>query len=298
LLPPKIFTSLVAKGGIEGWSNVTPEDVFDYILGNDFSRLTEGEVEAAQAKISRPWDRKLTLLENLEAMEEANKALGDSFPQLQLNDQELFQVAFKIAKSPNYRLAVTVDKFMTPDQDFLTSLYSVFSKYLLENYRNRIFTEDNGHLAFICEDGYKESNLRPYALATVNNCDDGGLALAANALPNPSAARNNLPKIKPEEYEEFLQWKANKNKSNPLAQTSKVPPRPPNAPAGAKFGKICFNCGWNAVHNSRDCPVMFNDPKFSKAMKSLVVFDPKINPHTIDGIPVNQNCAPGIYGNS
>lgn len=296
LLPPKIFNSLVAKGGIEGWSNVTPEMVFDYVLGNDFAQLTVGEVEEAQAKISRAWDRKLTLLENLEAMEEANRTLGDSFPHLKLDDQHLFRIAYTIAKSPNYRLAVTVDNFMTPDQHFLTSLYSVFSKYLLENYRNRIFTEDNGHLAFICEDGYKESNLRPYALAAVNNCDDGGLALAANALPKPLAAKANPPTFKTGEYEEYLQLKA-KYKLNPNVQTSKVPPRPPNAPADAKFGKICFNCGWNAVHNSKNCPVMFNDPKFSKAMKSLTQFDPKTDPHTINGIPVNQSCAPGIYGN-
>ena len=296
LLPPTIFNSLVAKGGIEGWSNVTPEMVFDYVLGNDFAHLTEGEVEAAQAKISRPWDRKLTLLENMEAMEEANKTLGDSFPHLKLDDQHMFRVAYTIAKSPNYRLAKTVESFMTPDQHFLTSLYSVFSKYLLDNYRNKIHTEDNGHLAFVCEDGYKENTLRPYALAAVNNGDDGGLALAANALPKPLAAKANPSTFKPGEYEEYLQLKA-KHKLNPTVQTSKVPPRPPNAPAGAKFGKICFNCGWNAVHNSKNCPVMFNDPKFSKAMKSLTQFDPKIDPHTIGGIPVNQTCAPGIYGN-
>ena len=40
LLPGDIFDSLVLKAGIEGWSNVMPADVFDYILHDEFSDLS------------------------------------------------------------------------------------------------------------------------------------------------------------------------------------------------------------------------------------------------------------------
>ena len=78
LLPPAIFKTLELKGGLEGWTNVNPEIVFEYILGNDFAHLTEGEVDEAYENIRRPWKRDLTLKENLENMLEANNILGDS----------------------------------------------------------------------------------------------------------------------------------------------------------------------------------------------------------------------------
>ena len=297
LLPDHVFDTLKLNAGIEGWANVNPEDVFEYILSDTFSDLSEEDLNMVMNKINKQWDKKLSLKSNLENMVKENNALGAAFPDLKLSDQELFRIALPIAKGKNYRLLPIVKIFMQlPGQHIARSLFSEFSAYLLLHYPTSIHDEGTNHLAFSCENIPQVNVIQPYALAAVNNCDDGGLALAANALPKPLAAKANPPTFKPGEYEEYLQLKA-KYKLNPNVQTSKVPPRPPNAPADAKFGKICFNCGWNAVHNSKNCPVMFNDPKFSKAMKSLTQFDPKTDPHTIGGIPVNQSCAPGIYGN-
>ena len=210
LLPPEILKTLERQGGQEGWENVNPDMIFDYILGNKFAHLTEGEIDEAYENIRRPWKRNLTLKENIERMVEANNILGASFPSLKLSDQELYRSAIKIAKSPNYRLIPTVNKFMDSKQHYATSTFNDFATYLLANYRNHIHTEENGHLAFICEDGYKESN-RPYALATIEKTDDEGLAFAANALPPPSAAKASLPLWKQGEYEEYNSKKKTKN---------------------------------------------------------------------------------------
>ena len=293
LLPTEVFQALERKGGNEGWANVNPEMIFDYILSHEFAHLTEGEIDAAYENIRRPWKRNLTLKENIDSMVEANNILGASFPTLKLTDGDLFRSAMKIAKSPSYRLIPTVNKFMDSKQHYATSSFNDFATYLLANYRNHIHTEDNGHLAFICEDGYKENN-RPYALANVGKTDDEGLAFAANVLPPPSAAKANLPSWKAGEYEEYLDLKRNKSKI--LDKQFIVPPPPPGAPAGAKFGKLCFNCGWNRDHNSKRCPIMVDNPKFSSKMKKLVRFDPKKDTPTIDGIPINLSCAPGVYG--
>ena len=154
---------------------------------------------------------------------------------------------------------------------------------------------ENGHLAFICEDGYKEGN-RTYAFATVEKPNDEGLAFAANALPLPLAAKANPSLWKPGEYEEYLELKK-KRPEIPVKQFA-MPPPPPGAPAGVKFGKLCFNCGWNKDHDSRSCPVMYNAPpnKFTPEMMNLVRFDPKTDPHSIGGKPINQQCASGVYG--
>ena len=223
-------------------------------------------------------------------MVEANNILGASFPGLKLTDNDLFRSAMKIAKSPSYRLIPTVNKFMDSKQHYATSTFNDFATYLLANYRNHIHTEDNGHLAFICEDGYKENNR--YALATVKP-DNEGLAFAANALPPPSAAKANPPLWKEKEYDEYLELK---KKFKSLDKKFVMPPPPPGVPADSKFGKLCFNCGWNKNHNSKRCPIMADNPKFSSAMKKLVRFDPKIDPSSIDGIPINLSCAPGVYG--
>ena len=41
---------------------------------------------------------------------------------------------------------------------------------------------------------------------------------------------------------------------------------------------------------------MKSNSKFSTEMKNLVRSDPKTDPPTIGGIPVNQSCQPDIYG--
>ena len=129
--------------------------------------------------------------------------------------------------------------------------------------------------------------------ALAETVDNGGLALAANALPK--AAKANPPLFKPGEYEEYLELKKAKNTQQ---RQFAVPPPPPGAPAGAVFGKLCFNCGWNKNHSSRSCPVMYNAPPntFTQKMMNLVRFDPKTDPHSIGGKPINQQCAPGVYG--
>jgi hypothetical protein len=139
-------------------------------------------------------------------------------------------------------------------------------------------------------------------MAVSSDLDDGGLALAANALPTPLAAKANLPVWKAEEYSELLQLRATVNKIKKGRQSPRqlfvAPPPPSGAPNNAQFGKICFNCGWNKNHNSKTCPVMASDPtKFTEKQRKLSTFHPKTDPHVIDGVPVNQSCAPGVYGN-
>jgi len=302
LLPGDIFDSLVLKAGIEGWSNVMPADVFDYILNDEFSDLSNENLKSIIRKINKPWNKSIPLKSNMEAMLKENNALKEAFPHLALTDQDLFRCAVEIAKSDNYRLLPIVNNFMLlPGQHITRSLFSEFSTFVLKNYLNHSHARNTSHLAFICEN----VDTALAMAATSTTVDDGGLALAANALPTPLAAKANPPAWKVEEYNELLQLRAahNKNKKANLPRQSPrqffvAPPPPPGAPNSAHFGKICFNCGWNKNHNSKTCPVMALDPiKFTEKQRKLSTFDPKIDPHVIDGVPVNQSCAPGVYGN-
>ena len=54
LLPGDIFDSLILKAGIEGWSNVSPADVFNYILDDEFSDLSEDNLNGVLDKIKKP----------------------------------------------------------------------------------------------------------------------------------------------------------------------------------------------------------------------------------------------------
>jgi hypothetical protein len=56
------------KAGIEGWSNVEPADVFDYILSDDFSDLSDANLDVIIKKINQPWNKNITLKSNLESM--------------------------------------------------------------------------------------------------------------------------------------------------------------------------------------------------------------------------------------
>ena len=288
LLPIEIFDSLELIGGPRRWANINPEDVFNYILGNDFAKLNSDEIEIAENKITKLWDKKLSLKTNLEAMVKANNDIGDPFPHLKKNDQEMFRIAYKIATNKNYRLHKTVNAFMGPNEDYLTSSFTNFSSYLLANYQNVAHKEENGHLAFICENGYKEEKLRPFGLATTAEMDEGGLVLATNALPTTSAAGINPP---PNwntrnwiHYQKLLKKDSQKPHTNGTA---------PN-----KNGKICFHCGWNKDHNSRYCTIMLNAPPgtFTDKQMSLVKFSPSKDPHIIDGKAINQTCASGVNG--
>ena len=297
-IPVEIFNSLKLKGGARGWAAIEPADCFELILSEEYGNVSTEETKSALEKISALWNRDLPLKTNIENMIEMNIIVGAAFPHLHKSDQEMFRIAHDIAILPLYDLATTVDDFMDlEEQDYNTSVFSEFSKYLWIKYTNRRKLPNLGHLAFSDETRYIKK-INNYALAApADKVDSGGLALAANALPNPAAAKANphAPAWKKGEYEEYLELR--KAKNNPKRQFA-VPPPPPSAPAGAIFGKLCFNCGWNKNHNSRSCPVMYNAPpnKFSTEMKNLVRFDPKTDPPTIGGIPINQQCAPGVYG--
>ena len=288
LIPIEIFDSLEVIGGPRGWANISPEDVFNYILGDTFAKLNDKELEEAEEKISKPWDKKLPLKANLEAMSKANNDLGASFPELKFSENKMFRIAHKIATNKNYRLVPTVNKFMGPDEDKLTSSFTNFATFLLANYQNTSHEEENGHLAFICEAGYKENKFRPFGLAaTATDADDGGLALAANALKKPSAAKANLP----------AGWNtANWNHYQKLlSKATPNPPTPTTAGNGVpEKGKICFHCGWNHDHNSRRCLIMKKalPGTFTNDQMNLVKFSPSNDPHEIDNVPINQTCAP------
>jgi len=302
LLPNDIFESIVLKAGIEGWSNVMPADVFDYILNDEFSDLSNENLDAILKKINKPWIKSIPLKANMEAMIKENNALKAAFPHLALTDQDLFRSAVSIAKSDNYRLLPIVNNFMLlPGQHITRSLFSEFSAYILKFYLNFSHAKNTNHLAFVCENVDKSLVMA----ATATNVNDGGLALAANALSPPSAAKANPPAWNQNDYNELLQLRAANKKhkktnlsQRPPGQPFIAPPPPAGAPNNARFGRICFHCGWNKEHNSKYCPVMaLNPDKFTDAQRKLTSFDPKVDPHIIDKIAVNQSCAPGVYGN-
>jgi hypothetical protein len=220
LLPGDIFDSLVLKAGIEGWSNVMPADVFDYILDDEFSDLSNENLKSIIKKINKPWNKSIPLKSNMEAMLKENNALKEAFPHLALTDQDLFRCAVEIAKSDNYRLLPIVNNFMLlPGQHITRSLFSEFSAFILKNYLNHSHAKNTNHLAFICEN--VDTAFAMAATSTI--IDDGGLALAANALPTPLAAKANPPVWNADEYNELLQLRAanNKNKKNKI--TSAIP---------------------------------------------------------------------------
>jgi hypothetical protein len=287
------------KAGIEGWSNVEPADVFDYILSDEFSDLSDANLDVIIKRINQPWNKNITLKSNLESMVKENDNLKAAFPHLALTDQDLFRSAFKISKSDNYRLLPIVNNFMSlPGQHITRSLFSEFADHILKNYLNHSHAKNTNHLAFICENVDT-----PLAMAaTSTTFDDGGLALAANALPTPSVARANPPAWNQKDYDELLRLRAATKKSKTQKSNKQpfvAPPPPPGAPANMQFGRICFNCGWNKNHNSKYCPVMALEPtKFTEMQRKLTSFDPKVDDHIIDRVAVNQSCAPGVYGNT
>ena len=293
LIPEEIFKTLVLQGGTRGWAIIEPADVFELILSIEYSYVSAETIKKSVEQISILWNKELPLKTNIENMKEMNLIVGTAFPHLLKTDQEMFRIAHDIAILPQYDLATTVDDFMKlENQNYEVSLFPEFSKYLETRYMNRRKLPSLGHLAFSDEPRYVQ-NINRLAMAVSANTDDGGLALAANVLPIPSTAKANLPAWKKDEYNEYLRLKAKKSKFVP-------PPPPPGTPETSRFGKICFNCGWNGSHNSKTCPVMAKAPagSFTNKQMNLIQFDPKTDPHIIDKKPINQTFAPGIYGNT
>jgi len=287
MLPPEVFKSLERSKGVEGWAIVEPSDVFDYILSNEMGNITAAELQTVQDAIKNPWDKRKALRTNLEEMVEKNNLIGETFPHMKLNDQLMFQIAFHIAENPIYDLKDTINDFMMlPGQDITTSVFPEFMEYILEKYPKLSHDENKGHLAFSCEKRYKR-----YGMAATESTiekDEEGLALAANAPKNPSAASINPPKWDPKEYAELLR----------LRKAQKAPPTPTNPTQHTQLGRICFLCGWNSDHNSRSCTTMQNAAPgtYTDRQMNLTRFSPTRNNHELDGKPINQNCAPGVHG--
>ena len=284
MLPQEIFKSLERSKGVEGWAIVEPSDVFNYILSDELGSITAGELQEALDAIKNPWDKRKPSRTNLEEIVEKNNIIGETYPHMKLNDQLMFQIAFRIAENPIYDLKDTINDFMLqPGQDITTSIFPEFMEYILDKYPKISHDESKGHLAFSCEKRYKR-----YGMAATEATEEEGLALAANAPKNPSAASTNPPKWDPKEYAELLR----------LRKAPKTPPTPTNPPQKTQLGRICFLCGWNSDHNSKSCTTMLNAPPgtFSERQMNLTRFSPSRNDHIIDKVPINQTCAPGVHG--
>jgi hypothetical protein len=209
LIPSEIFDSLVIKGGDRGWAGIDPADVFETILGPEYGKLTKAELKNAREKVTRLWNKEITLKANLEAMVKANKSIGASFPHLLLNDQEMFRHAFDIGTNPEFGLTDTINDFMIlPGQDYLLSLFPEFVAYLLLHYPKRTITDPSlAHQAFCCESRYIKP-VHKFGLVATNDTDDGGLALAAKAHSTPApAAKASPPVWLQKDYDEFLAFK-------------------------------------------------------------------------------------------
>ena len=264
LLDNDIFNTLVTKAGMQGWANVEPADVFEYILGDEFGDISENELQIVLDRINQPWDKSKTLKANLEAMVKENDALGDSFPHLKLTDQALFRSAFSIAKRNTYRLLPIVNNFMLiPGQGHTKSLFPDFSAYLLLHYPNYGHDANTNHLAFSGENALQDNNPLHFGLAAVEP-----VALAVTSPRNISNA----------DWAEFQDYQAKK-----LAVKEKPP----------VVGKLCFFHGWNKSHDSTQCKRMIHDSKYTAAQKAFIKI-PRNKNVVIDGVQCNVACGQGV----
>ena len=271
LLPESFYVSLVLKAGIEGWSNVEPADVFTYILDDEFSDLSDNDLNVIMRKINQPWNKNISLKSNLESMVKENNDLKAAFPHLALTDQDLFRSAFNISKSDNYRLLPIVNNFMSlPGQHITRSLFSEFADYILKNYLLYSHAKNTNHLAFICENVDKSSDNRfHHALG----------AAATNSEPEEPtalAAKINERIVPEKDWAEYQKFIADRKK----------PPK-------LKFGRLCFYHGWNFTHDSTMCALMRNDPKYTADQKAFTKV-PLDHNLMIDNLKCNVNCARGI----
>ena len=271
LLPEDIFESLKLKAGIEGWSNVEPADVFDHILSDEFSDLSDGNLDIIIKKINQPWNKSIPLKSNLEAMVKENDNLRAAFPHLALTDQDLFRSAFKISKSDNYRLLPIVNNFMSlPGQHITKSLFSEFASYILQNYLIYSHVKNTNHLAFICENVDKSSDNRFHhalgAAATDSDPDE----------PTALAAKVNERIVPEKDWADYQKFIADRKKPRKL-----------------KFGRLCFYHGWNSTHDSTMCALMRNDPKYTANQKAFTEIPPGHN-LMVDNLKCNVQCAKGI----
>ena len=272
-IPSDIYKTLELKGGTKGWAVIEPNDVFELILSDAHASVPADTLRNAIESISKLWARNIPLRTNIEAMKETNLIIGASFPHLAKSDQELFRIAHDIAILPQYDLATTVDDFMRPDnQSYQTSLFSEFSEYLIVKYTDRRKLPDRGHLAFIDEGRYIES---PYRVAMVVG--------TAAEISNPTesvalAAKTSERHITDADWADFQDFQKKRE-----AAKQKVP----------VVGKLCFLHGWSRSHDSTQCTVMKNDPKFTAAQKAFVRI-PKNKNLIVDGVQCSTKCYTGV----
>ena len=294
-----IYSALETMAGANDILDIDLVQINAYINGPVFAYKSEENINFYAKILSSPIDLKLTLQENFEKVEQAWSILVREAPDRAPTQNALFAI-MRTKLETNPRLKESITMFIKQaNVTELNATYENFKNFVLNDYQKCSHDPSTLHLAFVGDKDYNPESIQtqtqyPYGLAMVKP-DDEGLAFAANALPLPSAAKANLPFWKPGEYEEYLELKR-KNSRSFIDKQYIMPPPPPGAPAGIKFGKLCFNCGWNKDHNSKRCPIMVDNPKFSSKLKKLVRFDPKKDTPTIDGIPINLSCAPGVYG--
>ena len=272
-IPKDIYKTLELRGGARGWAVIEPADVFELILSDAHASVPAETLKKAIESISKLWARNVPLRTNIEAMQEMNLIIGASFPHLAKSDQEMFRIAHDIAILPQYDLATTVDDFMEPDnQKYETSLFSEFSEYLIVKYTDRRKLPDRGHLAFIDEERYIEN---PYRVAMVVG--------TAAEIPNPTesvalAAKTSERHITDADWADYQDYQKKKG-----ATKQKTP----------IVGKLCFLHGWSRSHDSTQCTVMRNDPKFTAAQKAFVRI-PKNKNLIVDGVQCSTKCYTGV----
>ena len=270
MIPEEIYNTLVLQSGSRGWAVVEPCDVFDLILGEEYSKVPAPVLKEVVERISKLWDKDKPLKSNLENMTELNTIIGASFPLLVKSDQELFRIAHDIAILPEYDLATTVDDFMKLEgQDYELSLFSEFSKYLLTEYIGRRKLPNLNHLAFADEPRYLSKlpkHNHPWA-AVADATEPQTLAFAATSRSVPEKDWINFQKF--------------------MASEAAKAAKPP------KIGSLCFVHGWNPSHNSSNCKTMAANTKYTNAQKS---FDKIPVGHNliVDSVKCNVKCSKGV----
>ena len=271
-IPSDIYKTLELRGGTRGWAVIEPADVFELILSDAHASVPADTLRNAIESISKPWARNVPLRTNIEAMQEMNLIIGASFPHLAKSEQEMFRIAHDIAILPQYDLATTVDDFMRPDnQTYQTSLFSEFSEYLIVKYTDRRKLPDRGHLAFIDEERYIENSYRvAMAVGTVAEISNPTESVAL-------AAKTTERHITDADWADYQDYRKKKDATK-------------QAPI---VGKLCFFHGWSRSHDSTQCTVMRNDPKFTAAQKAFVQI-PKNKNLIVDGVKCNTKCYTGV----
>jgi len=267
------YESLVAQFSGD-LTTVDTKDVFAFIW-KTYPKPSPALISLLQGKITAKLDRSVPLLHNFNRRFMYNADLLKSCPTQAYTSSALFLILFELCKEPTNRLRPIVYQYtLQPGYDYATAQAKHFADFMVATNLTHMHDEGTGHLAFQGEDGYVSQQFHPLALATpaVPNAAPPPLALAAPAPPAGTPPR--APRIRP------------------FGSPSRLPGGA--APAGYPPGKICFEHGFQRLHNSRSCPTMEANPgNYTFAQRSLVRFPAGSNP-MIDGKMCNLTCAPGV----